>query len=168
MVASALVGGLAGLAGVAGVSEAGAAEHASRATSSTTTTTTSVAPAVAAEAEAALLTLAAFPSGWLTPSAAAAPSHVSALSKQLASCLGASEKIAQLKPETYNSPSFTNAAKSLAVEESVAIYASSAQAQSVHAALAVHKLPTCISSLDSGTLRSAIQQQAGTAPPWAR
>ena len=82
-------------------------------------TTTTVAPKVAAEAKAALLTLTAFPSGWMTTSSVSGPSRIAPVSKQLASCIGASKKLATEKPVTYSSPDFTNSAKTLAVEDNV-------------------------------------------------
>ncbi len=149
---------LVGLTMVAGVGVAGAGA----ATTGKSSSTSGVPPAVAAEAKAALLTLAAFPSGWATSGTASGPSHAAPLSSSLASCLGASKKLSQLKPETYSSPDFTNTGKTLAVEDSVSAYSSSTQAQSVRAALGEHKLPTCMNSLGSSALQSSLQQEAGS------
>ena len=147
----AVVGGLPG--------SAGAGEHA---TKSKTTTTTTVPRAVAAEAKAALLTLAAFPTGWLATSSVSGPSRIAPVSKQLASCIGASKKLATEKPVTYSSPDFTNGEKTLAVEDNVSLYSSAAQARAAHAAVASTKTPTCMNSLGSSALRSSIQQEAGS------
>jgi hypothetical protein len=151
--AAALVVGLAVVGGLPG--SAGAA------TKSKSTTTT-VAPKVAAEAKGALLTLTAFPSGWVATSSVSGPSRIAPVSKQLASCIGASKKLATEKPVTYSSPDFTNSGKTLAVEDDVSLYTSAAQARSAHAAVSSPKTPTCMNSLGSSALRSSIQQEAGT------
>ena len=143
----AVVGGLPGSAGAATKAKS---------------TTTTVAPKVAAEAKAALLTLTAFPSGWMTTSSVSGPSRIAPVSKQLASCIGASKKLATEKPVTYASPDFTNSEKTLAVEDNVSLYASAAQARAAHAAVSSSKTPTCMNSLGSSALRSSIQQEAGT------
>ena len=149
----ALVGGLFGSA-VAGAGE--------RATKGKATTTTTVPHAVATEAKSALLTLAAFPSGWLATSSVSGPSRIAPVSKQLASCLGAPKKLAAVKPVTYSSPDFTNSSKTLAVEDDVSVYSSAGQAKAAHAAVASSKTPTCMNSLGSSALRSSIQQEAGS------
>ena len=117
---------------------------------------------MAAEAKAALLTLAAFPTGWLATSSVSGPSRIAPVSKQLASCIGASKKLATEKPVTYSSPDFTNGEKTLAVEDNVSLYSSAAQARAAHAAVASTKTPTCMNSLGSSALRSSIQQEAGS------
>ena len=150
VVVLAVVGGLPG--------SAGAGEHATK----SKTTTTTVPRAVAAEAKAALLTLAAFPTGWLTASSVSGPSRIAPVSKQLASCIGASKKLATEKPVTYSSPDFTNGEKTLAVEDNVSVYSSAAQARAAHAAVASTKTPTCMNSLGSSALRSSIQKEAGS------
>jgi hypothetical protein len=151
VVVLAVVGGLPG--------SAGAGE---RATKSKATTTTTVPRAVAAEAKAALLTLPAFPTGWLAASSVSGPSRVAPVSRQLASCIGAPKKLATEKPVTYSSPDFTNSEKTLAVEDNVSLYSSAAQARAAHAAVASTKTPTCMNSLGSSALRSSIQKEAGS------
>jgi hypothetical protein len=143
----AVLGGLPGSAGAAGKSK---------------TTTTTVPPAVAAKAKAALLTLASFPTGWLATTSVSGPSRIAPVSKQLASCIGASKKLATVKPVTYSSPDFTNPQKTLAVEDNVSLYTSAARAQAAHTAVASTKTPTCMNSLGSSALRSSIQQEAGS------
>jgi hypothetical protein len=132
--AAALVVGLAVVGGLPGSSGA--------ATKSKSTTTT-VAP-------------------WVATSSVSGPSRIAPVSKQLASCIGASKKLATEKPVTYSSPDFTNSGKTLAVEDDVSLYTSAAQARSAHAAVSSPKTPTCMNSLGSSALRSSIQQEAGT------
>jgi hypothetical protein len=122
----------------------------------------SVPAAVSAQAKAALLTLANLPSGWEVDAPGAGPVRASPLSKGLASCVGAPKKVATVLPVTYSSPDFTNDQKTLAVEDSVAVYSSAAQAQAEYAALANTKTPTCMNSLGSSALHTSIQNEAGS------
>ena len=71
--------------------------------------------------------------------APAAPTRVTPWSPQLASCVGIPSRVAKIAPTKVQSPDFSSADKVDAVEDSVSVYPSAAQAQSEFAAMAGSK-----------------------------
>jgi hypothetical protein len=62
-----------------------------------------------------------------------------------------------------SSPVFTSADKTAALEESVSVYPTAAQALAEYKAIANAKTPGCISAVGAASLRSSIQSEAGSA-----
>jgi hypothetical protein len=84
-------------------------------------------------------------------------------SSKLASCVGISQRLAAAVPTKVNSPDFTSADQIDAVEDSVSVYASAAQAQAEYAALASSKTTGCMNSVASSALQENMQKEAGSA-----
>ena len=119
-------------------------------------------PQTAALGTAALLQLSDLPSGWSSGGAAAAPTRVTPWSPQLASCVGIPARVAKIAPTKVQSPDFSSADKVDAVEDSVSVYPSAAQAQAEFAAMAGSKTTECMNSVASPTLQRSMQQEAGS------
>ena len=83
-------------------------------------------------------------------------------SPQLASCVGIPSRIAKIAPTKVQSPDFSSADKVDAVEDSVSVYPSAAQAQSEFAAMAGSKTTGCMNRVASSALQKSMQQEAGT------
>jgi hypothetical protein len=71
--------------------------------------------------------------------------------------------VARATPTKVSSPVFTSGDKSAALEESVSVYPTAAQALAEYKAIASAKTPKCIDSVGSGALRASIQSEAGGA-----
>ena len=134
----------------------------SRSATSSSTRAAAVDPQTAARGTAALLQLSDLPSGWSSGGAAAAPTRVTPWSPQLASCVGIPARVAKIAPTKVQSPDFSSADKVDAVEDSVSVYPSAAQAQAEFAAMAGSKTTECMNSVASPALQRSMQQQAGT------
>ena len=119
-------------------------------------------PQTAAQGTAALLQLSDLPSGWSAGGAAAAPTRVTPWSPQLASCVGIPTRVAKIAPTKVQSPDFSSADKVDAVEDSVSVYPSAAEAQAEFAAMAGSKTTGCMNSVASPTLQRSMQQEAGS------
>jgi hypothetical protein len=128
----------------------------------TTPTTSAVSPKTAALGTAALLQLSDLPSGWTSGSSAASPTRVTPWSSKLAKCVGVPAHIAKEAPTKVNSPDFTSADQVDAVEDSVSVYPSAAQAQAEYAALASAKTTGCMNSVASLALQKNMQKEAGS------
>lgn len=118
------------------------------------------APATA-QGERSLIRLSDLPSGWASGATPAAPTHVSPWSPQLATCLGVSSRITAVAPTKVDSPDFTSANRLLAVEDSVSVYPSAAQARAQYAAMESTKTAGCMSRVAGSALQSSMQQEAG-------
>jgi hypothetical protein len=169
--AAALAGGLVGrlTAGNAAFAAAdaaasGASDHArhDRTTASGSATSSAANPQTAARGTAALLQLSDMPSGWSSGGAAAAPTRVAPWSPQLASCVGVPARIAKIAPTKVQSPDFTSADRVDAVEDTVSVYPSAAQAQAEFAAMAGGRATTCLNRIASPSLQKNMQQEAGS------
>jgi hypothetical protein len=175
--AMALIGGLVGgltrgalhFAGGRGGDAAAAAATASQTSHrgsttshpATTSTTSAVSSKTAALGTAALLQLSDLPSGWTSGSSAASPTRVTPWSSKLAKCVGVPAQVAKEAPTKVNSPDFTSADQVDAVEDSVSVYPSAAQAQAEYAALASNKTTGCMNSVASLALQKNMQKEAG-------
>jgi hypothetical protein len=144
-------------------SHASASASASSAASSTSSSHKSapVAPKTAARGTAVLLRLTDLPSGWTAGGTPAAPTKVTPWSPQLASCVGIPSRTAKIAPTKVQSPDFSSADKVDAVEDSVSVYPSAAQAQSEFAAMAGSKTTGCMNRVASSALQKSMQQEAG-------
>jgi hypothetical protein len=171
--AMALVGGLVGgltrgslnFAGSGGGADAAAATDTAGQTphhAATTSTTSAVSSKTAALGTAALLRLTDLPSGWTSGSSAASPTRVTPWSSKLAKCVGVPAQVAKEAPTKVNSPDFTSADQVDAVEDSVSVYPSAAQAQAEYAALASSKTTGCMNSVASLALQKNMQKEAGS------
>jgi hypothetical protein len=175
--AMALIGGLVGgltrgslhVAGGGGgadaaVPTASQTPHQSTTTSqpSTTPTTSAVSSKTAAVGTAALLRLSDLPSGWTSGSSAASPTRVTPWSSKLAKCVGVPAPVAKEAPTKVNSPDFTSADQIDALEDSVSVYSSAAQAQAEYTALANSKTTGCMNSVASLALQRNMQKEAGS------
>jgi hypothetical protein len=127
----------------------------------TTSTTSAVSSKTAALGTAALLQLSDLPSGWTSGSSAASPTRVTPWSSKLAKCVGVPAQVAKEAPTKVNSPDFTSADQVDAVEDSVSVYPSAAQAQAEYAALASNKTTGCMNSVASLALQKNMQKEAG-------
>ncbi len=148
----ALMGGL--LAGVAGgPAPAGAA--------TTSTTSVKLPASVKAQADKSLLRLSDLPSGWVAAGTVSAPTSSSPWSKQLASCAAVPTSIAAIKPTKISSPDFTSGDRTAAVEDSVLVYPTAAEAKAAWHAMAGAKTPSCMNRIGSAALRASVQNEAG-------
>jgi hypothetical protein len=168
--AMALIGGLVGgltrgslhYAGGGGGGGGGDAAAATTSHPATTSTTSAVSSKTAALGTAALLQLSDLPSGWASGSNAASPTRVTPWSSKLAKCVGVPAQVAKEAPTKVNSPDFTSADQVDAVEDSVSVYPSAAQAQAEYAALASSKTTGCMNSVASLALQKNMQKEAGS------
>ena len=131
-------------------------------TPSTTSTTSAVSSRTAALGTAALLRLSDLPSGWTSGNSAASPTRVTPWSSRLAKCVGIPARVAKEAPTKVNSPDFTSADQVDAVEDSVSVYPSAAQAQAEYTALASSKTTGCMNSVASLALQKNMQKEAGS------
>jgi hypothetical protein len=169
----ALIGGMVGgitrgslhVAGADGDAAAAATDGQTQhhaATASTTATTSAVSSKTAALGTAVLLRLSDLPSGWTSGNSAASTTRVTPWSSKLAKCVGIPARVAKEAPTKVNSPDFTSANQVDAVEDSVSVYPSAAQAQAEYAALASSKTTDCMNSVASLALQKNMQKEAGS------
>jgi hypothetical protein len=116
---------------------------------------------VKAQAQRDLLQLTDFTSGWVAGSTAAGPTRTSPWSKKLAACAGVSSAIAAIKPTKVSGPDYTSSDHTLAVEDSISVYPTAAQAKAAWKAQASAKTPTCMNRIGSQALRTSVQDEAG-------
>jgi hypothetical protein len=117
--------------------------------------------AVKTQAEQDLLQPSDFPPGWIIGAAAVAPSRTSPWSKQLASCSGVQPALAAIKPTKISGSEYTSSDHTLAVEDSISVYPTAAQAKAAWKAMANPKTPTCMNRIGSQALRTSVQDEAG-------
>ena len=117
--------------------------------------------AVKAQAESSLVRPSDLPAGWVA-GGAVATSRTSPWSKQLAGCVGVPSRIARIEPTKFNSPSYGSADHTAAVEDSVSVYPSAADARAAFQAMANGKTPSCMNQIGGQALRTSVQNQAGS------
>jgi hypothetical protein len=117
---------------------------------------------VKTQAERDLLQTSDFPTGWVVGAAGAAPSRTSPWSKKLAACAGVSSAVAAIKPTKVSGPDYTSSDHTLAVEDSISVYPTAAQAKAAWKAQASAKTPTCMNRVGSQALRTSVQDEAGS------
>jgi hypothetical protein len=117
--------------------------------------------AVKAQAESSLVRPSDLPAGWVA-GGAVATSRTSPWSKQLAGCVGVPSRIARIEPTKFNSPSYGSADHTAAVEDSVSVYPSAADARAAFQAMANGKTPSCMNQIGGQALRASVQNQAGS------
>ena len=83
-------------------------------------------------------------------------------SSKLAGCVGVPARVARVAPTKVNSPDFTSADQVDAVEDSVSVYPSVAQAKAEYAALSSTKTTGCMNRVASVALQKNMQKEAGT------
>jgi hypothetical protein len=115
---------------------------------------------VKARAERSLLHASDLPAGWISAGAVAS-SRTSAWSKQLAGCVGVPSRIARIEPTKFSSPSYGSADHTAAVEDSVSVYPTTAQARAAFQAMANGKTPGCMNRVGGQALRASVQKEAG-------
>jgi hypothetical protein len=155
----ALMGGLLAAAVGGGGSLAVAASSSGRASSASGSA--QLPGAVKAQAENSLVRPSDLPAGWVA-GGAVATSRTSPWSKQLAGCVGVPSRIARIKPTKFSSPSYGSADHTAAVEDSVSVYPSAAQARAAFQAMANGKTPSCMNQIGGQALRASVQNQAGS------
>jgi hypothetical protein len=128
----------------------------------TTTHAAAVSPKTVAKGTAALLQLSDLPSGWTAGGTPAAPTRVTPWSPQLAKCAAVPPKVAHVAPTKVNSADFTSTDQVDAVEDSVSVYSSAAQAQAEYDALAGSKTTGCMNRVASLALQKNMQKEAGS------
>jgi hypothetical protein len=116
--------------------------------------------AVTAQAQRSLVHPSDLPAGWVA-GAAVATSRTSPWSKQLAGCVGVPSRIASIKPTKFSSPSYGSADHTAAVEDSVSVYPTAADARAAFRAMANGKTPGCMNRIGSQALRASVQREAG-------
>jgi hypothetical protein len=116
---------------------------------------------VKAQAESSLVRPSDLPAGWVA-GGAVATSRTSPWSKQLAGCVGVPSRIARIEPTKFSSPSYGSADHTAAVEDSVSVYSSAAQARAAFQAKANGKTPSCMNQIGGQALRASVQNQAGS------
>jgi hypothetical protein len=117
--------------------------------------------AVKAQAERSLVHASDLPAGWIS-AGTVATSRTSPWSKQLAGCVGVPSRIARIEPTKINSPSFGSADHTAAVEDSVSVYPTAADARAAFQSMSNGKTPGCMNTIGSQALRSSVQNQAGS------
>jgi hypothetical protein len=116
---------------------------------------------VKAQAESSLVRPSDLPAGWVA-GGAVATSRTSPWSKQLAGCVGVPSRIARIEPTKFSSPSYGSADHTAAVEDSVSVYPTAADARAAFQAMANGKTPSCMNQIGSQALRASVQNQAGS------
>jgi hypothetical protein len=166
IVVAALFGGLimaiAGGSGARALAAAGHREHAAQRHVRALSKVQELRVRETGAAERALLALTDLPAGWAKASGAPKSSTAPVWSKQLAACVGVPEKVAKAEPTKVTGPNFTSADKTLAVEDSVALYPSVRLAREQFAALDKRTLPACMEAIGSKALKSSIQSEVGS------
>lgn len=160
----ALMGGLLAAAAVGGGGSLAVA--ASRSTSAGSSSgsgagSDQLSAAVRAQAERSLVHASDLPSGWIT-AGATATSRSAPWSKQLADCIGVPAHIARIEPTKFSSPSYGSADHTVAVEDSVSVYPTGADAKAAFGAMANGRTPGCMNSVGSRALRASVQNEAGS------
>ena len=117
--------------------------------------------AVKAQAESSLVRPSDLPAGWVA-GGAVATSRTSPWSKQLAGCVGVPSRIARIEPTKFSSPSYGSADHTAAVEDSVSVYPTAADARAAFQAMANGKTPSCMNQIGGQALRASVQNQAGS------
>jgi hypothetical protein len=142
-------------------SASAASSSASGSSASSSHKSAPVAPQTAARGTAVLLRLSDLPAGWTSGGTPVAPTRATPWSPQLASCVGIPSRLAKIAPTKVQSPDFSSADKVDAVEDSVSVYPSAAQAQAEFAAMAGSKTTGCMNRVASSALQKSMQQEAG-------
>ncbi len=139
---------LAGCSTGNGGAHPGASKQAkSRSTSSTSAPVASSIPADAqAIAQASLLTLSDFPTGWGQAAAATTASGFSGGAK-FAACLGLPSALVSSSTPAANSPTFTPTPATVSVNERVVAYPTTARSKAFFAAIESKKAPGCMSAM---------------------
>jgi hypothetical protein len=117
---------------------------------------------VKAQAERALLRLSDLSDGWAASTTSAPSTQASPFSKQLASCANIPTRIASVKATKLSSPDFTSSDRTLAVEDSISVFPTAAEAKAAYQAMAKPKTPTCMNRIGSQALRASVQNEAGS------
>ena len=91
-----------------------------------------------------------------------ATSRTSPWSKQLAGCVGVPSGIARIEPTKFSSPSYGSTDHTAAVEDSVSVYPTAADARAAFLAMANGKTPSCMNRIGSQALRESVQSEAGS------
>ncbi len=162
---AALAGGLIGQAtGGDALADAGTAPATAGHSMPSTSTphAAAVASKTVARGTAALLRLSDLPSGWTAGGTPAAPTRVTPWSSKLARCVGVPARVVAVAPTKVNSADFTSTGQVDAVEDSVSVYTSAAQARAEYAALASSKTTGCMNRVASLALQRNMQQEAGS------
>jgi hypothetical protein len=138
-----------------------AAPSASGAASASASGSTQLPAALKAQAERSLVHSFDLPSGWVAGTAVAT-SRTSPWSRQLAGCVGVPARIARIEPTKFSSPSYGSADHTAAVEDSVSVYPTAAEARAAFLAMANGKTPGCMNRIGSQALRASVQSEAGS------
>lgn len=158
---AALMAGLLAAAVGGGGSLAVAASRSSSSGSASGSGSAQLPAAVKAQAERSLVYASDLPAGWIT-GGSVTTSHTSPWSKQLAGCVGVPAHIARIAPTRISSPSFGSADHTAAVEDTVSVYPTAADAKAAFHAMANGKTPGCMNRVGSQALRASVQNQAGS------
>ena len=158
-----LVAVMAGLlaAAVGGGGSLAVASTSRSAASASASGSTQLPAAVKAHAERSLVHPSDLPSGWIA-GAAVPTSRTSPWSKPLAGCVGVPARIAKIEPTKFSSPSYGSADHTAAVEDSVSVYPTAADARAAFESMANGKTPGCMNRIGSQALRASVQNQAGS------
>ena len=155
----ALMGGL--LMAIVGGGGALAVAASNSAPGSSNSGSAPVPASVKAQAERSLIHASELPAGWIA-AGAVSTSHASPWSKQLAGCVGVPSRIAKIVPTKFTSPSYGSPDHTAAVEDSVSVYPSAADARGAFQSMANGKTPGCMNTIGSQALRASVQNQAGS------
>jgi hypothetical protein len=101
-----------------------------------------------------LLTLADMPSGWTSTKNTNSNSEVG--SAQLAHCVGVATALVSENPPSVNSKEFQNADDTLEVTDNVTVFPSAKNAAAEFAIGSNPKLPSCMTALASGSLKTKL------------
>lgn len=152
----ALMGGL-----LAAVTQSGGSLTAAASSSTHGSASAPLPAAVKAQAERSLLHAADLPAGWIS-AGTVTTSHTAAWSKPLAGCIGVPAPIAKIVPIKLSSPSFGSADHTAAVEDSVSVYSTAAEAKAAFRAMSNGKTPGCMNRIGGQALRASVQNEAGS------
>lgn len=158
----ALMGGLlAAAVGGGGSLAVAAANSKGTSASSSASGSSQLRAAVKAQAVRSLVHASDLPAGWITAGAVAS-NRTSPWSKQLAGCVGVPSRIARIVPSKFSSPSYGSPDHTAAVEDSVSVYPTAAEAKSAFHAMANGKTPGCMNRVGGQALRTSVQNEAGS------
>ena len=117
--------------------------------------------AVKTHVEQALLQSSDFPSGWTSSGKDSSQPHLSVV-QEPGLLRSVPSAIAAIKPTKVSGPEYTSPDKTLAVEDSISVYPTTAEGKAAWKAMASAKTPTCMDRIGSAALRTSVQDEAGS------
>jgi hypothetical protein len=151
-VAGLLLGALAVTAGTGASASAGSASSKASSKASAQAKT---------QAKKDLLVVKDMPKGWSTEKGAVGNMSGFPGASDLTNCIGDTSALIAADPPEVDSPYFQNKAQSLEVQDSIAIFRSTAGARAEYAAISNPKTPGCVAMFANGSYKQQIETSGG-------